>query len=372
MLFKADFTVTGLRLAPRGDPGAPDYPLVFDYGTRRVELSPPTEADEKSGYSRDTGLGTIRLEQTPSPKVGAMFEALARGEFPEGSNPERESDYFDSATERPVPKSVLPLHIMPQAFINFASEVRAELWSFAFRTIRVLRWRLDQEGHHNPFATRGDFWSFDGAAWARMPHQISLSMQQLWPLTPTDAALREVMVTVDEGGDEPLSHQLFREATAQRHQNPRSALVIGVSAIEVAVKECIAALDPLATWLVQHLPTPPVERMLREYLPTLDSTNQIDGKVVPPPSDLLDELKKAIGWRNRVTHGGHLEVSPDRVADFLEVTAHDIIWLLTYYAGTAWALDNVTNSTRATLGLAEITDVRVGRVTASVIRRERF
>jgi hypothetical protein len=370
--FKADFTVTGLRLAPRGDAGAPDYPLAFDYGTRRVELSPPTEDEEKSGYARDTGLGTVILERTPTPKAGRMFEALGRGEFPEGSSPEGESDYFDATTARPVPKAVLPLHIMPPAFIDFASEVRAELWSFAFRTIRVLRWRLDQEGHHNPFASRGDFWSFDGVDWARMPHETSLSMWQLWPLTPTDAALRDVMVTVDGGGDEPLSHQLLREATAQRHRNPRSALVIGVSAIEVAVKECIAALDPLATWLVQHLPTPPVERMLREYLPTLDSTNQIDGNVVSPPSALLDELKKAIGWRNRVTHGGHLDVPPDRVADFLEVTAHDILWLLSYYAGTEWALDNVSNPTRVALGLAEISDVRTGRMIASVIRREPF
>ena len=38
MLFRADFTVTGLRLAPRGDADAPDYPLVFDYGDLRVDL----------------------------------------------------------------------------------------------------------------------------------------------------------------------------------------------------------------------------------------------------------------------------------------------------------------------------------------------
>jgi hypothetical protein len=369
VLFRSDFTVTGLRLWPRGDEGAPDYPLAFDYGTLRVELAPPTDTEEEGGYSRDTGVGSATLERTPPRKVGPMFEAVGRGEFPEGSNPDCDSDYFDEATGRPAPNSVLPLDIMPPAFIDFAHEVRQELWSFALRTVRVLRWRLDHEGPHNPFATRGDFWSFDGASWQRMPHEVSLSMQQLWPLASPEAALRDVATIVDAGGDEPLSHQLFREGLLQRNENPRSALVIGVSAVEVAVKECIAALDPLSTWLVQHLPTPPINRILSEYIPTLPAVNKIDEKVLPPPKNLLDELQKAIGWRNRVTHGGHLEVSADRVANFLELTAHDIMWLLTYYAGAHWALDNMTNETRVALGLPELHDLRRGRAIVSVIRR---
>jgi hypothetical protein len=370
VLFRADFTVTGLRLAPRGDADAPDYPLVFDYGDLRVELAPPTDAEEQRGYSRDTGVGAVTLQRAPARRVAPMFEALARGEFPDGSNPDRESDYFDATTERPVAGVLLPLRIMPPSFVDFANEVRKELWNFAGRSVRVLRWRLAHEGPHNPFASRGDFWSLDGTNWALMPQDTALSMQRLWPLSPTDVALQDVVTAVEAGGDEPLSHQLFREALAQRNLNPRSALVIGVSAVEVAVKECIAALDPLATWLVQQLPTPPVERMLREYLPTLASANQINGKVVPPPATLLDELKKAVLWRNRVTHGGHLDVPADRVASFLESAAHDIIWLLTYYAGPRWALDNVTNATRVALGLPEITEPRIGRVTATVIRPE--
>jgi hypothetical protein len=361
MFFRADFTVSGLRLASRGDPNAPDYPLVFDYGQLRVELAPPTVAEEEVGYSSDTGLGSAILERTPPPKVGPMFEALARGEFPEGSNPERDRDYYDAATARPVPKWVLPLHIMPPAFIDYAHEVHRDLWSYATRTVRVLRWRLDHEGPHNPFATRGDFWSLDGATWERMPSETSASVRQLWSLAPKETPAREVSAIVSAGGDEPLSHQLFREALLQREQNPRSALVIGVSAVEVAVKECIATLDSQAAWLVQQLPTPPVDRMLREYVPTLRATNAIDGKVLPPPTELLEELKKAILWRNRVTHGGRLDVSADRVARFLELAAHDILWLLTYYAGTEWALENVKNKTRVALGLPALDDLRLGR-----------
>src|SRR5262245_45954777 len=149
MLFKADFTVTGLRLLPRDDVEAPEYPLVFDYGALRVELAPPTDAEARGGYSRETGVGSAALERTPPPKVEPMFEALGLGDFPEGSNPEQDGDYFDVTTGRLVPRSVPPLDTMPPVFRDFANEIRSELWSFALRTVRVLRWRLDHEGAHN-------------------------------------------------------------------------------------------------------------------------------------------------------------------------------------------------------------------------------
>lgn len=89
----------------------------------------------------------------------------------------------------------------------------------------------------------------------------------------------------------------------QRHANPRSAIVIGVSAVEVGAKECIATLDPLAKWLVREVPTPPVERMFREYVPTLPATNRLMSEVRFPVR-LLEDLKKVVGWRNQVAHGG--------------------------------------------------------------------
>src|SRR4051794_9315385 len=153
MLFRADFTVSALRLESRNARSAPSYPLVFDYGEARVELAPPTAEEEEIGYSNETGLGRVTLDREPPRKVRPMFEALARGEFPEGSKPKTDRDYYDAATGRPVEKWVLPIHIMPPPFITFANEVNRTLWDYATRTTRVLRWRLDHEGPHNPFAT---------------------------------------------------------------------------------------------------------------------------------------------------------------------------------------------------------------------------
>jgi len=193
-----------------------------------------------------------------------------------------------------------------------------------------------------------------------MPSETTARVRQLWSLEAGEAESRDVVAVVRSGGDEPLSHQLFREALLQRQSNPRSSIMIGVAVVEVATKECIAALDPYAAWLVQELPSPPVERLLRDYLPTLPAKNTLAGRVVPPPSELLAELKKAVQGRNRVAHGGRLEVSADRVAEFLETSAHDIVWLLTYYAGTDWALENVRNRTRIALGLDALADLRLG------------
>jgi hypothetical protein len=56
----------------------------------------------------------------------------------------------------------------------------------------------------------------------------------------------------------------------------------------------------------------------------------------------LDELRKAVGWRNQVAHGGTLPVPYGRVEAFLEFTARDITWLLTYYSGADWAVEHVS------------------------------
>ena len=61
-----------------------------------------------------------------------------------------------------------------------------------------------------------------------------------------------------------------------------------------ALEACVASLVPLAQWLVENVPSPPVERLLNEFLPTLPAKQLINGKVLPPPATHMSTLKKAI------------------------------------------------------------------------------
>lgn len=352
MFFKYEFSVSNLGLTPTSEYYAREYPLVFDYGNVRVEVGPPTEEEEAIGHDSWSSLGKAVGEFEPPKRVGPMFEPLSRDELPEGSTPDENAPYFDRERGNLRKDHIPPAEIMPPAFQDFSSRVNNELTDYAYRTVRVLRWHHDVEGPHNPFGYRGFFWSFDSTEWHRMPSTLTGKTSALGSLRVTDAELEAVVHAVASSGDEPLSHQLFREAWLQRSTNRRSALVIGVSAVEVATKECIAALAPDAEWLVREVQTPPVEKMLREYVPTLPAKNTVDGEV-RFPSETLDELKKAVLWRNEVAHGGTLPVRWDRLEAFLEFTARDLIWLLTYYAGADWAFKYVGQGMKAALGIRQ-------------------
>jgi cold shock CspA family protein len=353
MFFKYEFTVSDLGLTPTSEHYRREYPLRFDYGHVRVEIWPPTEEEQAVGHQSWSALGEAVGEFEPPKRVGPMFEPLSRDELPEGSTPDESAPYFDRERGNLRENHIPPAEIMPPAFQDFSWRVNSELTDHAYRTIRVLRWHHDVEGPHNPFSYRGFHWSFDSTEWHPMPSRLTGKTRSMGSLRVTDAELQAVVQTVASSGDEPLSHQLFREAWLQRSTNRRSALVIGVSAVEVATKECIAALAPHAEWLVREVQTPPVEKMLREYVPTLPARNTLHGDV-RFPSETLEELKKAVGWRNEVAHGGTLPVRWDRLEAFLEFTARDLIWLLTYYSGADWAFEYVSQEMKAALGISSI------------------
>ena len=54
--------------------------------------------------------------------------------------------------------------------------------------------------------------------------------------------------------NEPIGHELFLEAWELRKSNPRSALIIGMSAAEVGFKQCIGKLVRDAEWLATNAP----------------------------------------------------------------------------------------------------------------------
>jgi hypothetical protein len=73
------------------------------------------------------------------------------------------------------------------------------------------------------------------------------------------------------GAEEPVAHELLREAEDNTGSNPRSALVLATAALEVGVKAYVAALIPDTRWLAFNAPSPPVALLLNRYLPTLKS-----------------------------------------------------------------------------------------------------
>jgi hypothetical protein len=332
--------------------------LDFD-GPQKVVLliSNPAGRDIAARFDADYQL---TFEAAPSAKVRAMFESLAADRMPEGSKPgstvlkyENGSQSFNTvdAEGRITSGAESPIPLLPAGFGEFVARVTAAPRDQLSRGVKVLKWRTGLPGGPEPLAEKAFEWSIDQQTWRGFAGRMEarFSGRSAYRLASIHKA--DIERYVRAGVGEPVSHELLREAWAIALENPRSALVIGIAACEVGVKLCVSAVVPAATWLVENVPSPPVERMLREYLPKLPTQNRINGAVLPPPARILNVIKKGVSLRNDIIHKG-ATVKPTTCEEVLESVA-DVLRLCDYYSGHEWALNYVSSDTRMELGLPE-------------------
>jgi hypothetical protein len=151
------------------------------------------------------------------------------------------------------------------------------------------------------------------------------------------------------GPAEPIAHELLREADDNAYPNPRSSLVLAVAAIETGIKAYVSDVAPPATWLALEAPSPPVLRMICEYLPTLPTPRgQLSGK---PPKRIRSLIGGAVEARNKVAHQGRAGPS-FKDLDELLVTARDFLYALDFFRGQDWAIEHLSEEARAAWGIS--------------------
>lgn len=345
IFFKLEYTIRELRIQP-GDT------YVFDYAGPheiKVVLRAPSEEEQVVGHRHEHAFCTSTGQVQANPRNSEEFLRIA-------SNSVLGSDASTSvALEYTGPDGArirLPgLAAFPEHFRAFVDGARRELADHARRTVSVLRWRTDERGPHDPISSRGMSWSLDRSFWHPAPADYGGRVRVLGSLRPRPPVLEDVRRMVGAGESEPLHHDLFREAWEQADSNPRSALVIGMAAAEIAVKRCISTLVPEAGWLATNLPTPPLVRMLVEYLPSLPARCLIGSEVKAPPPMVVDTIKKGVTIRNHLSHAGSVNLTLDDVQEILRAV-HDVLLLLDYYSGYEWALGFVRDTTKSQLGAA--------------------
>jgi hypothetical protein len=141
---------------------------------------------------------------------------------------------------------------------------------------------------------------------------------------------------LDSGEDQPLGHDLLREAWNIHESNPRSAVVIAVAAIEVGIKQFIAAQLPGTKWLLHHMPAPPVHKLLRDFLPGVPSRGESSGVVGPLDIGLVRVLREAVEQRNALVHAGEANISEDWLQTLFK-NVRRLLYDLDYHRGHGWA-----------------------------------
>jgi hypothetical protein len=306
MYFRLRMTVRGMGLSGLGLSAEFD---LSDVHSIRVVLRRPSDDEVAAGHLVRDAQCDASMEVDPNPEtVRDVFASLAAGRIPEGAVPRDKWGIdlnFVDDDGRIQPKYTVPLVILPDGFQTFVRQITAELHEAARRAVAVTRWRCADEGLHQPFASRGLEWSFDGSECRSAPTELFVHVSQRRELRIDSSRREEIQVLLDQGADEPLGHALLREAWEQRLENRRSALLIGMTALEVGVKQYFAERVPDATWLLFELQVPPVTRMLSEYLREISDTQL--------GQDELRVLKDALTLRNRVAHRGEASFGTDKL-----------------------------------------------------------
>lgn len=132
------------------------------------------------------------------------------------------------------------------------------------------------------------------------------------------------------GDDEPVQHSIIRDAFEIVNSNPKNSLLLAIIALEVGVKDFIAKSIPSVAWIVFNIQTPPVDKILSDYLYT------IDPKIILK-DEQLKVIKLMIKQRNELSHRGTFSIDLEKLHEGLDLIK-DILYLFDYLRGHKWAI----------------------------------
>jgi len=247
----------------------------------------------------------------------------------------------------PFKDDVAALGSLSTGELAVLDDILKDLRSLLKSTIDVFRWRQGlAEGPMNAAQNVEAGCSGDGSRWltVSLVRSIGIGVGIAYKSSLRDVPSEEIVRLVESGEQEPVAHQLFREAWELRRWNPRSAVAIGMAAAEIGVKDLIASLVPNSHWLVKEMPSPSVVKILREYLPLLPVRPHFKDKTLKPPAQLITLINKGTEYRNDLVHAG------DAPPDWLELenilrAVNDVLWICQLYAGEEWAGSYVSGYT---------------------------
>lgn len=343
MFFRLTYKV-GKLLLPK------DQPITFNLKGKEgitIHLRRPIEEEIEVGHQTSTAFCEITGNFKVNKKAEKVFQKIEKNQVLKKNERWYQKYKLEDGTEIELPHFTQ----FPQHFQSYINTIESKLANPAKSIISTLRWRYDLPGSHRPISTRGMKWSRDQKFWHPAPLNLHIRM------TPGDGSFKfpknahdSLLDLADEIQQEPVHHELFREAWSLLSANYRSSLVIGVASAEVGLKNLISILLPESEWMLENVPSPPIVKIIEEYLPTLPAKNKINGKVLPPPKEMIESIRKGVFARNQVVHKGGAPPSLDSLEEIL-LSIKDLLWLIDYYSGFKWALNHLRDGTKTKLGI---------------------
>jgi hypothetical protein len=228
----------------------------------------------------------------------------------------------------------------------FVRSIHEKLTEALHATYTILRWRHALGGTVKPFSSARLEWSRTGRKWTELPGPFT----PVWidwnfrKLSFSSNEADEAKVFLRNGTQEPVAHELFREAWDQCAESPRAALVIGMAAAEIGVKDFIAQRVPDAAWLMKEAAAQDWIKLLSDYLPTLLGEAPLrfvsgmdERRTHKDP--VIRSLRNGVTLRNGVVHRADQQPPSQKDVRNVLLAVRDVLYLLDYYASHKWARD---------------------------------
>ncbi len=245
-------------------------------------------------------------------------------------------------------------YLCPADILELIRRVEGELSLKADRLLKLLRWRQGFDAPGEMITHRSLYW------------RVAEGDYPLAPLDGGDSKEFEVPAMFgihwgeqykDELDDlwaerdqtEPLGHALLREAATLSSDSPRSAILIMTAALETATKMHISKIATDTSWLMEEVASPPIFKILRDYIPKLHASKGRNMDFWEEIKPLIKKSQKLVEIRNKVAHTGRIPDDAGQIQDHFGVVA-DLLYVLDVLAGHEWAKSLVSHSLRKSLG----------------------
>jgi hypothetical protein len=227
----------------------------------------------------------------------------------------------------------LPLKHYPDDLKAICKAAYEELTAETLRFIKQVMWFFNLSHLHNPLRHLFLYCNTQGADYHLIEYPRSV-VGNRWQndIIWSGENINSFVSLWKSASEEPLGHELLREAGSTLHSAPRSALLMLASALEVAVKSYISDRAPATQWLLTELQSPPVTIMLRKFVPTLKPVTAVSLADWSELKPMLNRIDKLVTARNRLTHRGAWSVTTDQLVEFKDDVS-DVLFILDYHAG---------------------------------------
>lgn len=229
---------------------------------------------------------------------------------------------------------------LPKGSAQWIRDTHSFLSKRSSNFIKQLRWFQNVAGSYRPIAHIGAYFSSDDSNWTIFPSEFSLRLEQPKAIDTSETARTRFSSFLSHNIEEPVGHDLMREAAELADKAPRSALLVAFAALEAGLKSQLTKLVPEASALIEKIPSPPLTTILQEVLPSIIKAKGISSDYFPMNDIAFKYLRKWNTQRNQVTHGSKHSVNIDDVKDFI-LFARDLLYLLDLLDGHGWATDHL-------------------------------